>query len=129
MKIDTIRQISLQDWDNLVEQTYGKIYSFQQQDGCKSRGVETISTNSEWAEDFENTEIPFELNGDEMGVSFETWLNTSPEDTKKHFNPKFEWENSLFWERNFYPEPNILAADLCKRGLLEPGEYQIKIDW
>lgn len=129
MKIETIKQISLQDWNELIENTYGKPYNFQQQDGCKPRGIETIETNSKWAEDFENTEIPFEINGEEMGVSLETWLNTSPEDTAKHFNPEFEWENELFWERNFYPEPNILATDLCKRGLLEKGEYQIKIDW
>ena len=64
-----------------------------------------------------------------MGVSFETWLNTSLEDTAKHFSPNHSWKNRMFWERNFYPNANIIAADLCKRGLLEPGEYQIKIDW
>lgn len=129
MEIKEVKQITVQDWDNLVEKTYGKIYSFQQQEGCKSRGVEIINTDSDWAEDFENTEIPFEVNGKERGVSLETWLNTTPEDTAKHFNPECPWENLLFWKRNFYPEPNTLAADLCKRGLLKPGEYQIKIDW
>jgi len=127
--IKTIKQIDVSDWDKLVEETYGKIYSFQQQDGCKDRGTETISTNSDWAGDYENTEIPFEVNGDEMGVSFETWLNTKPEDTAKHFNPDYAWENRLFWKRNFYPDANMIAEDLCKRGLLEQGEYQIKIDW
>lgn len=127
MKINVVKQIEVRDWDMLVKKTYGKPYSFQQQEGCKSRGIETISTNSDWAEDFQNTEIPFVVNGDEIGVSFETWLNTNPEDTAKHFDS--HWENGLFWDRSFYPEPNILAADLCKRGLLEPGEYQIHIDW
>lgn len=33
----------MQDWDNLVEETYGKPYMFQQQDGCKDRGTEHIT--------------------------------------------------------------------------------------
>jgi len=129
MRITNIKQIDSDDWDNFVEKTYNKIYCFQQQDGCKLRGVVTISTNAVYEEDFENTEIPFEVNGGEMGVSFETWLNTSPEDTAKHFNPEYHWQNRLFWQRNFYPDVNVIASDLCKRGLLEPGEYQINIDW
>lgn len=128
MKIQTRKQITVQDWDKLVEETYGKPYSFQQQDGCKERGVETIYTH-DYLDDFENTEMPFEVNGDEMGVSFETWLNTSPEETKKYFNAAYTWENNLFWERNFYPNVSMIANDLCKKGLLEEGEYEIKIDW
>jgi hypothetical protein len=62
-----------------------------------------------------------------MGVSFETWLNTSPEDTKKYF--EFEYENKLFWERNFYPHVSMIIKDLYKKGLIEKGEYDINIDW
>lgn len=127
MKIQKRNLIDVYDWDDLVSETYNKVYSFQQQDGCKSRGVETISTNEDWLKDFENTEIPFKVNGEEMGVSFETWLNTSPQDTFKHFNDS--WRNDLFWERNFYPHVNMIANDLCKKGLLETGEYDIKINW
>jgi hypothetical protein len=126
MKINKRNQIKVDDWDDLVESTYNKIYSFQQQDECKDRGIETISTEDE-EEDFENTEIPFEVNGEEMGVSFETWLNTSPEDTKKYF--EFEYENKLFWERNFYPHVSMIIKDLYKKGLIEKGEYDINIDW
>jgi hypothetical protein len=149
MKIQTVKQIYVQDWDKIVRNTYGKIYSFQQQDGCKPRGIETISTDSDWAEDYENDTIPEVINGEEIGVSFKAWLERDP---NAPLNPtdeelkecgyywgntekdKKEWKEdkshiNMFWERSFYPEPNILIADLCKRGLLEEGEYQIKIDW
>jgi len=33
MKIQNSKLISLEDWDNCVQKTYGKPYSFQQQDG------------------------------------------------------------------------------------------------
>lgn len=127
MKIKTIKQIDLSEWDGLVEQTYGKIYSFQQQDGCQPRGIVDITVPSNYAEDFENTEIPFEVNGYEMGVSFETWLNTTPEETLKYFQNDFE--NRLFWDRNFYPSIDMIINDLYSKGLLEEGEYQINIDW
>jgi len=125
--IKEVKQITVHDWDSFVEKTYGKPYSFQQQNGCKDRGIEVINTHDEYAEDFEATEIPFEINGEEMGVSFQTWLNTNPEDTAKHFNQS--WGNNLFWERNFYPEANMIAKDLFEKGLLPKGEYQIEIDW
>lgn len=27
------------EWDNLVSSTYGRVYNFQQQNGCKDRGI------------------------------------------------------------------------------------------
>lgn len=127
-EIKTIKQIDVQDWDRLVSDTYNKPYFFQQQDGCKSRGVEIIDSREDHAKDFENTTLPFIVNGDEMGVAFETWLTTNPEDTKKHFkNDGFS--NDLFWDRNFYPHVSMILIDLCNKKLMEPGQYQIKIDW
>lgn len=126
MKVKNIKRIEVGQWDSLIKNTYGKIYSFQQQDGCKERGIIDITVPVEYPEDFENTEIPFEVNG-EMGVSFETWLNTSPEDTAKHF--EFEWENVIFWERGFYPNIDMVINDLHSKGLLKEGEYEINIDW
>ena len=126
----TITIIDLQDWDKLVSDTYHKPYYFQQQDGCQPRGLYEFSLPDKWGvDDFENTEIPFEVSGEEMGVSFETWLNTSPEDTEKHFNPSYKWENEMFWHRNFYPNISCVIDDLHKRGLLPDGNYGIKIDW
>lgn len=129
LKIQKRNIIDVQDWDNLISQTYDKIYSYQQQDGCKERQTVTITVPVKDPEDFKNTEIPFEVNGKEMGVSFQTWLNTSPEDTAKHFNPEFGWKNETFWDRNFYPHEDMIINDLYAKGLLEAGEYDIKIDW
>jgi len=129
MKIKTIKQITSQDWDKLVIETYGKHYCFQQQDGCKPEGVEIINTSEKYLEDFESTEIPFEINGEEMGVTFKTWLDATPEEIDKHFAFNENYGNELFWERNFYPHVSMIANDLYKKGLLEDGEYQIVIAW
>ena len=132
MNIKNVKQITVQDWDKFVKETYGKPYSFQQQDDCKGRGVETICVPTEYPEDYEATEIPFEINGEEMGISFETWLNTTPEYIKSKFtNDKgtLDVGVNLFWYRNFYPHVDMIINDLHKKGLLEEGEYQIIIDW
>lgn len=130
MKLKTSNRIlvELKDWDNLVQETYGKIYSFQQQNGCQERGLVNFSVPDEPYAEFTD-EIPFEVNGEEMGVSFETWLKTNPEDTKNHFIDNSEWRNNLFWERNFYPELQEVANDLYKKGLIDKGNYSINIDW
>lgn len=127
IKYSLKKQIEVQDWDKLIEKTYGKIYSFQQQDGCKDRGIETISVPYEWVDDYEVDMLPFEVNGVKKGVSFQSWLNTSPEETAKQF--RYDWENRLFWDRNFYPHVSMIINDLHFRGILEEGEYDIKIDW
>jgi hypothetical protein len=133
LKTETVKVIGRRDWDSFVQKTYGKIYSFQQQDGCKERGIERITVPDEYDEwDYKNTKIPFEVSGEEMGVSFETWLSTSVEDTIKYFENQdcsAELLNKLFWQRNFYPDVNMIASDLCSKGLMEPGEYLIIIDW
>ncbi len=38
MKMKTIQVVSVDAWNKLVKDTYGKPYNFQQQDGCKGRG-------------------------------------------------------------------------------------------
>lgn len=120
--------ITLQDWDEFVVSVYGKPYMFQQQNGFREKGTYSLTVPDKWAYDNRGTtEIPFEVNGKEMGVSFETWLDTSPEDTAKHF--AWDWENDTFWERNFYPDVRMIANDLHSKGLIEPGKYIIEIDW
>ena len=130
LKTETVKLVTCQEWDRFVSETYEKIYFFQQQDGCKVRGIERITVPDSYADewDYENTSIPFEVNGEEMGVSFETWLNTSPSDTIHEFDGDI-CDNELFWERNFYPKVNKIANDLHSKGLLEEGEYVILIDW
>jgi hypothetical protein len=129
LKFETVRLINLRDWDDFVTEIYKKPYSFQQQDGCKEKGITRFSVpTDEWeGDDFENTEIPFEVNGNEMGVRFATWLNTNPKDTRQHF--EYEWGNAMFWERNFYPALEMIVKDLQFKGLLGQGEYAIDIDW
>lgn len=150
LKYKEYKVIDVDDWDNLVQETYGKPYSFQQQDGCKSRGVEYISIpDLDDEEIYKDEKIPEIINGDERGVNFKTWLERDPnnplnpsseelknsnyywgkteEDEEKYKNDKFNIE--LFWERSFYPHIQMIANDLYEKGLIEKGEYIIDIDW
>lgn len=124
--------ISLQDWDSLVEKTYGKPYSFQQQQGCQGRGVFEleIPIPSEETNDEEmNDSIPEEINGEEMGVKFAVWLARDSKQPLGGKKKQDQWEINLFWKRNFFPDINTLANDLYQKGLIEKGEYLINIDW
>jgi len=127
MKFKTEKIISVQDWDELVQKTYGRIYSFQQQDGCKDRGIFRFSVPNSETFDFENNSIVEQVNGPEMGVSFKAWLERDPK--RKIPNQQYDWELDLFWQRNFYPEFQMIANDLCAKGFIEPGNYIIEIDW
>lgn len=130
MKIKTVNQIELSDWDKLVSNTYGRPYSFQQQDGCQDRGLFDIVISTESTDDIEaemNDSIPEEVNGDEMGVKFTIWLARDPQQLLK--NSTYNWETSMFWERNFYPNIQTIANDLCRKGLIKADKYQINIDW
>lgn len=125
LKSKSKKVVEVQDWDDLVMKTYGKPYAFQQQDGCKSRGICTLQVPSEHV-DFENDSIPEKINGSKMGVSFNAWISRDP---NKNDNGWDKWESDLFWERNFYPTTESIVNDLFKKGLLEEGEYVINIDW
>ena len=130
MKFKQVQIIEVQEWDQLVEETYGRIYSFQQQDGCKDRGVENLTVPVQHPCDYENDTIPEKVNGDEMGVSFKAWLERDP---KQKLNSDDAWDReyglNMFWERNFYPSVDMIANDLYTKGLLPAGEYVINIDW
>lgn len=125
IKFKNKQVIDVGDWDSLVESTYGKPYSFQQQDGCKERGTHDI-TIPDGAYDFENESVPDEINGNEMGVSFAAWLARDPEE----WNGEDRWySRELFWGRNWYPDVQMIANDLHAKGLIPAGEYVIDIDW
>jgi len=121
------RVVDLGEWDSLVENTYGRTYSFQQQDGCKSRGTETFSVPNDNPHAYENDSVPEKINGEEMGVSFKAWLSRDP-DQKVVEQSGFDGTR-LFWERNFYPTLETVAQDLYEKGLIEQGTYTIEIDW
>lgn len=126
LRYTVVKTIELGDWDHLVSTVYGRPYMFQQQDGCKDRqNVHIRIPDAPY--DFENDEIPEIVNGDEMGVSFKAWLARSP---KKPLPDREDtWGLELWWERNFYPDVQMVANDLHERGFIEAGDYQIIIDW
>lgn len=114
-----------EDWNDFVSKIYGKTYSFQQQEGCQEAGEVFFRVPQE-VSDYPNDSMPEVINGDIMGVAFESWLK----------RPINHWGGldsdrpflRLFWNRNFYPKLQVLANDLHKRGLLSAGDYQIQID-
>lgn len=122
-----VKMIDVSDWDKFIKKIYNKPYCFQQQAGCRDRGIEEFSVPmyEDDMTDFENDTILIETNGVEMGVSFKAWLARDAND--KFFERV--WENEMFWERNFYPSLSMITNDLYNKGLLEKGEYVINIDW
>jgi hypothetical protein len=129
LKYTNVKSVDVGDWDQLVEETYGRPYSFQQQDGCKSRGTESFSVPLKCDVDnyeYQNVTVPEEINGEEMGVSFKSWLERDPK--QKVISGAYDG-TILFWERNFYPSLEAVANDLYAKGLIEEGNYEIDIDW
>jgi hypothetical protein len=125
LRTRTEKIIDVHDFDKLVQNTYGKQYSYQQQDGCRSRGMYPLCVPNE-SEDIDRDVIPEEINGSEMGVSFSAWLLR---DVEKSVGPyKDEWYIELFWERNFYPDVQMIANDLHVKGLIKSGSYLIDVD-
>lgn len=118
--------IGVSDWDCLVVDTYKRPYSFQQQDGCKERQRVRI-TIPDHPYDYEQDQILEVVNGDQMGVSFKSWLERDPQQELP--NDKNSRSLELFWERNFYPDVQMVANDLHTKGLIEAGDYVIDIDW
>lgn len=122
LKYKNIKLIEVDDWDSFVKDVYKKPYNFQQQDGCKERGVSYFSVPLNGKpEDFENEDVI--SNYYNYGVKFSSWLDKDPE------NPSREFEDETWWERDFYPHIEMIIDDLYKKGLIEEGEYGINIDW
>lgn len=126
MKIRNEKVIDVGDWDELVETTYGRTYSLQQQDGCKERQRVHLTIPDE-AYDYDADMVPEEVNHEDMGVSFKAWLARDP--NQKIPEQKYDYELELWWHRNFYPDVQMIANDLHSRGLIEAGDYVIDIDW
>lgn len=130
IKYKNKKTIKVSDWDRLVEETYGRTYSFQQQEGCQDRGNFNINIPENKYEDvYENETVPEIVNGEEMGVKFESWLARDPKQKLSNKEDQQSWSLDLWWERNFYPDIQMVANDLHKKGLVEAGEYTINIDW
>jgi hypothetical protein len=127
MKIKNQKIIELEDWNNLVSETYGRTYDFQQQDGCQGVGLVYFSVPYKEGYDFTRDSIPEIVNGEEMGVSFKAWLARDPKQPLE--GQEYDFDLDLWWERNFYPSLWSVANDLHEKGLLEAGDYAIEIDW
>jgi hypothetical protein len=129
LKYRDVKLIELSDWNNLVSTTYGRQYCFQQQDGCKGRGIWgfRVPDYYDFPSDFENDSVPEVVNGPKMGVSFKAWISRDPNQPIP--NQRYDWELRLFWERNFYPNIQMIINDLYSKKLLDAGEYVINIDW
>lgn len=109
MKIRTEKVIDVSEWDGLVEETYGRPYNFQQQDGCKDRGNFRITVPSEEVNDFENDTVPEVINHKDMGVSFAAWLKRSPNEPLAGEKLREDkWGIDLWWQRNFYPDVQMV---------------------
>jgi hypothetical protein len=121
-----VKHVELNDWNRVVSFTYGRPYNFQQQDGCRDRGVVKLTVPDE-ADDHERDTVPEEVNSPERGVSFEAWLARSPD--RKLPGQTDAYQLRLWWERNFYPDVQMVANDLHTRGQLAAGEYGIVVDW
>lgn len=39
MKYKEVKFVSVQEWDRMVQDHYKRTYKFQQQEGCRERGV------------------------------------------------------------------------------------------
>lgn len=132
MRIKQVKMFSDSEWDNLVKETYGRPYCFQQQNGCIDRGCYDLEVPGEIYSDFPET-VPEILNGEEMGVKFSAWLARDPkqplEMDDKEKQEMAQWRIDLWWERNFYPDVQEVANDLHAKGLLPAGEYKIDVDW
>jgi len=129
LEYNSAKMITLSNWNTLVKHVYQRPYNFQQQDGCQDRKLYHI-TIPRLAEDYENDTVPEVVNSNEIGVSFKAWLERDP---AQKLNSCDEWDRNyglnLWWERNFYPDIQMVANDLCEKGFIEPGDYIINIDW
>ena len=128
MKIKTTQVIEDSEWDATVQKTYGRPYAFQQQDDCRERGTFPLTVPAE-SSDYERQSVPEEVNGEIRGVSFAAWLARDPKQKLSNPEDQQDFCLQLWWERNFYPDIQMIANDLHAKGLLAAGEYTIDIDW
>lgn len=127
MKIRTVNLVEHFDWDKLVEKTYGRPYSIQQQAGCRAQGTAlrlTVPAKDE-DEEYMNDVVPEVVNHETMGVKFQAWLERDPKQPIADGGMMFL---EMWWHRNFYPSLQAVANDLHAKGLLPAGEYVIEID-
>lgn len=131
LEYENVKLVEVSDWDSLVSKIYGKPYNFQQQDGRRERGIYYLQVpNRPMDYTSDKDVIESGVNASKKyfyGVSFECWLNRDPNESIVGQTEDYELET--WWERNFYPDIDMVAQDLYNKGLLEEGTYVINIDW
>lgn len=128
----TITAIPLDEWDKVVSETYGRPYSFQQQNGCVGRGTHNFNVPDEAYDEHMNDSVPEVVNHETRGVKFAVWKARDPKQplgADAYDVRKEDWAIKLWWHRNFYPDFQTVANDLHAKGLLDAGEHTIIIDW
>jgi len=131
IKFSSLRVIKDGDWNKLVTETYGRPYCFQQQEGCRDRGIYRFTVPG-GPDDYESDAVPEVVNHENWGVPFAAWLKRDPKTLlageKDGLNLE-GWQLQLWWHRNFFPHVQMVANDLHAKGILDPGDYAIEVDW
>lgn len=136
LKFNRTKTIDVSDWDRFVCEHYGKDhYSFQQQNDCIDRGNYSVTVSSTTKDPYENKTIDdmvIKCNHENMGVSFVVWRDT-PKDyfTKNNLTIDKDGYNfdGLWWDRNFYPDVEMIARDLFFKGIIDSEDFEIVVDW
>lgn len=120
MRIEKVNLISENDFSKLAVDTYGRPYQLQQQGDCL--GQDTIIRLT----------VPEEPMG-WTGPTLEEWrerpLNLQPEEYTRGDWEEHTYLRDMWWEREFYPDVQVVANDFHARGLLPEGDYVIHIWW
>lgn len=128
LKLETIKVIDVDKWNDFIVETYGKPYNFQQQDGCKERQYTNVDVKyyvGEWDINEELEELE-EYGGDIPFVRLDEWL---AKEVEKPSEGNEKWRIETRWERDFYPHIGELIIDLYNKNLIKLETFYINIDW
>lgn len=112
--------ISSAAWNKQVSKIYGRPYSIEDQfEFNRVLGFKVPNRSF----DFANETVEENEDTKETGVNFKSWIARDPD--QKIGSDPCAFVTTLWWYRAFYPDIEVLANDLFKKGLLERGEYVI----
>lgn len=126
LEYQNLRVIENYKWSEFISSVYNLPYNYQQQNECQNTNFEFNIPNDLEEEDLGSDSIPYEVNGKDECVKFDVWVNSKLEDISKNF--EYESDAVIFYNRNFYPSIFQILNDLYNRGLIEEGDYLIRID-
>lgn len=132
LKTHHVNLVSDHDWDEFITATYKKSYCFQQQAGCRDRCTYEFSLPLECEPggyELDLEDVPATLKTFAMQTTFAKWLERSEKEPLSSDTSQSKSALELWWQRHFYPAPEVIADNLYKRGLLPAGDYVIEIDW